>query len=205
MSTAIAAPFSESLSLAALVLAGGKSSRMGKDKALIPWRGIPLLQRVYKAAATCCQQVYVCTPWPQRYQNILPEDAQFLSEEATPGQGPLVALSQGLTQISAPWILLLACDLPRLEPILLRQWAMQLNQVPETVLALVPRQLTQWEPLCGFYRREAQLPLQQFIQQGGRCFQTWLVEIPVQPLPVDKQVARMLWNCNRPEDLSESS
>ena len=191
--------------LIALVLAGGKSSRMGKDKALIPWQGIPILERVCQTAESCCQQVYILTPWPERYQPLLREDYQYL-EESNPGLGPLVALAQGLTQItsdrSVDWVLLLACDLPQLETEILQTWINQLSQVPSETLALVPRQREGWEPLCGFYRPAVSTSLQNFINQGGRSFQTWLSDLPAQSLSVGEQAAEMLWNCNTPEDLS---
>jgi molybdenum cofactor guanylyltransferase len=192
------------LSLAALILAGGKSSRMGQDKALIPWDGTPLLQRVFQVASQWCQPVYIITPWPDRYQDILtPETYQFLVE-SNPGQGPLVALAQGLAEIPADWVLLLACDLPLLQVEIIQNWIDQLNEIPNSVLAMVPKQADLWQPTCGFYRREALPELQKFIHQGGRSFQTWLEQIPVQALAVNQQSSDMLFNCNTPMDLEKN-
>jgi molybdenum cofactor guanylyltransferase len=187
-------------SLAALILAGGQSSRMGRDKAQIHWAGLPLLQRVYQAAGDCCSQIYLLTPWPERYRSLLDQSCIFLTE-SQPGEGPLVALSQGLPQIPQPWILLLACDMPCLQPQLLQQWAGQLDQLPDSLLALVPQHLGRWQPLCGFYRRQAQPSLQLFIKQGERSLQAWLNQAPVQGLPITDAEAKTLWNCNTPEDL----
>lgn len=176
---------------------------MGQDKALISWQGVPLLQRVCQAAAVCCSEIYLLTPWPHRYQNLLIGN-YFWLQETQPGQGPLVALAQGLEQIPAAWILLLACDLPQLQAPLLQAWASQLPQTPLTTLAVVPYQPGGWEPLCGFYRREALPELEQFIHQGGRSFQQWLSQMPVQPLPVGPEAAPMFWNCNTPADLQQA-
>jgi molybdopterin-guanine dinucleotide biosynthesis protein A len=66
--------------LTAIVLAGGKSSRMGQDKALIPIQGVPLLQRVCRIAETCADRVYVVTPWPERYQHLILPRCQFIQE-----------------------------------------------------------------------------------------------------------------------------
>lgn len=190
----------------ALVLAGGKSSRMSQDKALIPWEGIPMLTRVTQTAAACCQQVYILTPWPSRYLGVVSQCDQFL-EESNPGQGPLVALSQGFTHIASKnpldWILLLACDLPCLQTKLIQTWITQLSDLAPETLALVPQQKGRWEPLCGFYRLGAQQNLQNFIQQGGHSFQVWLSQLPAKPLPVGTLEAKMLWNCNTPEDLTQ--
>jgi molybdenum cofactor guanylyltransferase len=199
-------PFPE---VASLILAGGQSRRMGQDKALVTWQGQPLLQRVYEVAVACTPQVYLLSPWPERYQDCLPQ-AEFLLE-ATPEAGPLVALAQALEQISADWLLLLPCDMPRLDPEILTTWQQQLVDQPSHVRALIPRHANgQWEPLCGFYRLQPlphQAPLQKliqdYIQQGGRSFQAWLSQLPAQPLAVTPTVATMLWNCNTPQDLAE--
>jgi len=104
---------------------------------------------------------------------------------------------------SNPWIWLLACDLPRLEKAILQQWIAQLDKVPPHILAVVPRQEERWEPLCGFYRLEAIANLTEFIEGGGRSFQSWLADLPVRPLAVGKTEAEMLWNCNSREDLDK--
>jgi molybdenum cofactor guanylyltransferase len=192
------------LSLTALILAGGQSSRMGRDKARILWSGLPLLQRVYQAASTCCSQIYLLTPWPERYQEFLSQSCEFLVE-TQPGEGPLVALNQGLLQISQPWTLLLACDMPYLNPLLLQQWVGQLDQLPDSQLALVPQHQGRWQPLCGFYRYQAQPSLQHFIAQGERSLQAWLNQAPVQALPITDTEVKTLWNCNTPEDLETAA
>jgi len=174
-----------------LILAGGASSRMGQDKALIHLDGLPLLRRVYDRADQVCSQVYVMTPRIESYGRILPPTVQFLQEplESNP-QGPLCAFQQALTSlveaktIRQGWLLLLSCDLPFLHSRVLEQWIAQLslndtfpglNQPLPHPLIWVPRN-TQgwWEPLCGFYHQTCLPYLNQFIDQGGRSFQTWL-------------------------------
>ncbi|MEM6751799.1 MAG: molybdenum cofactor guanylyltransferase [Cyanobacteria bacterium P01_C01_bin.38] len=190
--------------VAALILAGGKSSRMGTDKALVNYQGKPMLQRVYQVAAECTEQVYVLTPWKERYQNILPSDCNYLIE-SQPGKGPVNGLSEGLEQISADWILLLACDLPLLDVEIIQSWINKLPQIPNSTLALVPQRSEIWEPMCGFYRKDIKTELDTFLKSGKRSFQELLSSIEVEALNVDEKVDLMLLNCNYPGDLQSFS
>lgn len=189
--------------LSAIILAGGQSSRMGQDKALIPLQGVPLLRRVCEVALHCASEVYVVTPWPDRYQDILPDACHLLEEVPLPGEtaphGPLVGFAQGLAQVKTDWVLLLACDLPQLQVNALQNWAMQLEKTDKNVIALLPRHTKGWEPLCGFYRRQCLPILSQFINEGGRSFQSWLGQHPVQELMI--QDTQILFNCNTLADL----
>ena len=73
-----------SLDLAAILLAGGQSKRMGRDKALIQTNGMPMLQQICEVAQDCCPRVYVVTPWPERYRALLPTDCQMMQEARPP-------------------------------------------------------------------------------------------------------------------------
>lgn len=188
----------------AVILAGGQSRRMGQDKALLSWLGQPMLRRVHQVAAACMTEVtaevYVLTPWPERYQSLLPE-AKFWVESPG-GEGPLMACAQIWDQIPSQWLWLLACDLPCLDLLTLQTWLRQLPHLPQSVLALVPQQTDgTWEPLCGFYRQAAHPHLTAFLAQGGRSFQGWLQRLPVEPIPISAELAPMFTNCNTPADL----
>lgn len=185
--------------LTAIILAGGKSSRMGEDKALISIQGVPLLRLIYNIAEACAATVYVVTPWEERYQHILPPNCQFIKETLL-SAGPLVGFAQGLTQVQTDWVLLLACDLPNLRFEVLQAWANQLDDISDEAIAALAHHIKGWEPLCGFYRRSCLADLNEYINQGGRSFQQWLNQHSVQVLPVTEP--GMLFNCNTPEDLA---
>ncbi|NJL90295.1 MAG: NTP transferase domain-containing protein [Coleofasciculaceae cyanobacterium SM2_1_6] len=216
---------------AVLILAGGRSSRMGQDKALLLWKGVPLLQRVITVAHQCGDPVYCLTPWVDRYQQALqdfqafrlsqiskfspddPRSPQNLSsqnlsppihwlQETNSHQGPLVALHQGLAVISQPWVLVLACDLPLLDVEILQTWRSHLATLPASIFALVPHH-EYWHPLCGFYRPQALPILTAFLSQGGKSFQHWLPQLPAQKIPLTTAELTMLWNCNSPQDFPD--
>jgi molybdenum cofactor guanylyltransferase len=185
----------------ALILAGGRSSRMGADKALAVWQGIPLIQRVFAVAQVCCKTVSILTPWPERYQTLLPSSINWLMEPPT-FTGPMAALTLGMETIQTPWVLLLACDLPQLDEAILQRW---IQALPETeAVAQVPYHQNRWEPLCGFYHVEALASLKAFVAGNGdrASFQQWLQIIKAVPLGVDAAIAPMFHNCNTPNDLT---
>lgn len=192
------------LSLNALILAGGQSSRMGQDKALLLVNGIPFIQQIYHIAEQCCESVYLISPWPERYYSILGNNSKihFLAESTT-GEGSLVAFLQGLKQIEkqTDWLLLLACDLPLLNPEILLNWCENLQDISPDILACVPKNNNFWEPLCGFYRPEIIPNLEDFINCGGRSFQTFLETVSTCAIALGNREQKMLLNCNTPDDL----
>jgi molybdenum cofactor guanylyltransferase len=201
--------------LSAIVLAGGLSSRMGQDKALIEINQVPLLSKICQIALQCADPVYVVTPWIERYRAVVDRPVQFIQEvplSNEPGEpnGSLVGFVQGLAEVKTEWVLLLACDLPGLRGEILQDWATRLSkgegarcEADTARVALLPKNPEgYWEPLCGFYRQDCLPSLQAYIATGKRSFQGWIAQQSVQAvqelLVSDRQ---MLLNCNTPEDL----
>jgi molybdenum cofactor guanylyltransferase len=184
--------------LSILILAGGLSTRMGTDKALMPFEGLPLLMHVFQTAQTLNLPIAIVTPWPERYAALDLPEATFIAE-TTVAQGPVAALAYVLEKASSEWVLLLACDMPRLDSVVLRNWAQSLPDISNDILALVPRHDDQWEPLCAFYRKSCLDSLKSYLATGRKSFHQWLAENPTQTLNVTD--TDMFFNCNRPEDL----
>ena len=185
---------------------------MGRDKALLAIEGIPLLRRVCDVALQCTSIVYVITFRPETYRSLLPPNCHLIQEQARPNEtephGPLLGFAQALEtlqnqqgqtkQKQTDWVLLLACDMPRLSSEALQQWIETLEHA-EDEIALLPRSHKGWEPLCGFYRTSCLASLQAAIAHGDRSFQRWLSQEFVKALPLDD--TQMLFNCNTPQDL----
>lgn len=198
-------------SLAAVILAGGRSSRMGRDKALISVGDETLIQRTCRIALQCTDRAYIVTPWPDRYQPALPNTVSFIAEAPSPGQagtfqGPLMALITALSVLrtkedSPAWVLALACDMPNLSAAVLATWRDELDYLEPSYLAYLPKHQQRWEPLCGFYRVTALESLKQYADTGRRSLQAWLNQQAIAPIPdIDEA---MLANVNTPGDLAK--
>ena len=189
--------------LTAIVLAGGQSSRMGQDKALLNIGKQPLLSYVCNVAQESVNWVYIVTPWVEKYRQLVEHPAIYLLQETlvepkARSNCPLIGFYQGLQQVKTEWVLLLACDLPRINSAVIKDWSACLGDLPQDAIAFLPRNPKGWEPLCGFYRSSCRSSIKEYLDRGGRSFQQWLRENKVIELIIrDRSI---LFNCNTPED-----
>jgi len=139
------------------VLAGGGSTRLGRDKALLPWRGGTLLAHVCAAAHGAGLPVMVVG----RGAPDVPDDVRVLADES-PGEGPLAALVTVLGAHDGA-VLLLACDLPRLDAAAVRWLAAMPSGVNGVVLEVAGRLQT----CCALYQPSC-LPLARACLARGR-------------------------------------
>lgn len=90
----------------AVVLAGGRGSRLGGvDKGALEVAGRTLLDGVLDAVAGCARVVVV--------GDVAARPGVLVTREDPPFAGPAAAVAAGLALVDAPWVLLLACDLPQ--------------------------------------------------------------------------------------------
>jgi molybdopterin-guanine dinucleotide biosynthesis protein A len=188
--------------LTAIILAGGQSSRMGRDKAFILFAGVPLLTRICQTAQGVAGRVLVISPWRSRYQALIPQGCVFVEEiqdQENQSAGPLIGFSQALPHVQTDWVLLLAQDLPYLTPEILQEWSLNLKSIAPEAIAYLPRSEKGWEPLSGFYRVDCLPLLTAYIKGGGISFQGFLNQHLVEELSIGDRT--VLFNCNTPEDL----
>ncbi|MDP0501523.1 MAG: molybdenum cofactor guanylyltransferase [Verrucomicrobiota bacterium JB022] len=179
----------------ALVLAGGKSRRMGRDKAALRRPdGRTQLEHTVALAQRFADRVYVS----RRSAPVPPERWPVLVDR-WPGQGPLGAiLSAQLTHPQAEW-LVLACDLPLLEERTLERLLASV-QPQDAAVAYRSEFDGKPEPLCALYR-PALLPVaQRAWALDVRCPRKVLAGPRVRMLPLPSR--RALDNANTPADWS---
>lgn len=148
-----------SLRLCGFVLAGGQSTRMGADKALLEIAGTPLLLRTVNLLKAYVDSVTVLGP-PERYEFV--EGPTI--PDSRPGKGPLAAVLTGLEHLAGEWGIFLACDLPLLDgrfiELLIRRTATNDSD------AVVPRTSEGWQPLCAAYRCTSTRHIRKALAQG---------------------------------------
>lgn len=132
---------------AAFILAGGKSTRMGADKAFVMLNGRTMLQHALDLISTVTNTVAIVGA-ASKFQQFAPTVEDIFSD-----CGPLAGIHAALQSSSSELNLILAVDVPFVPAGLLRYLLSQAPIHPDAV-AIVPRTLQGWQPLCAVYRRE---------------------------------------------------
>ncbi len=188
-------------SLSGVVLAAGRSSRMGRDKALLEVDGVPLWerQRAVLAAAGAAEILLSARPgqaWTQRAAGFA-----GVVHDALTGGGPLVGATAALERAAHPWLAVLAIDLPAL-PV---AWFATLLAECAPGVGAIGRREGRFEPLAAVYPREFKWLAWETLARGERAFQPVAERAVAAGLLRVREIApaEAGWfaNWNSPEDL----
>jgi molybdopterin-guanine dinucleotide biosynthesis protein A len=180
------------------IQAGGKSSRMGRDKSFVPFDGQPMIEVVRDRLAGLGDELIVITNNPQPYAYLgLP-----LYGDLYPEKGPLAGIHSALHHATYPHVLIVACDMPWLN----RELLAYLMGLRHTADVVVPRWQQYPEPLHAVYSRRCLEPIARNLEAGNLKITRFFGEVTVKF--VDRaEIERFdprgqsFTNVNRPEDL----
>ena len=130
-----------------IVLAGGKSRRMGQDKALMNFRGKPLVQHAVELLRQVCGKVIISankTHYGFTGSEIWPDEQDI--------QAPMIGIYSCLKRTRDEWILVLSCDMPFVDPKLLELLISSAGSGTRGVIIPV-HDGDCIEPLCGLYHK----------------------------------------------------
>ena len=167
--------------VAAFVLAGGVSSRMGREKGLLEFGGEPLIARTVRLVEPLVSEVIVVGA-PERYSSLglsAIVDRDFRSgEDREAVLSPLVGIASALTASTATWNQILACDLPYLTP----EWINWLlgRAVDSEAQVVMPRTPRGVEPLAAVYRGECAAPIVAALGRGIRKVTDAMAELRIE-------------------------
>ncbi|TAK78926.1 MAG: molybdenum cofactor guanylyltransferase [Dehalococcoidia bacterium] len=157
--------------VSAIILAGGRSSRMGEDKASIVLHGTTLLQRVVSAAAGAASQIVLVRAPGQALPAVTAPCPVVTVADAVAGEGPLFGMATGLAAATGERCLVLGVDMPFLQPALLRLLAGRLRDVRAESGGrwVVPIAERRPQPLCSAIARDALPVLRAHLDAGDRA------------------------------------
>ncbi|HEY5984317.1 MAG TPA: molybdenum cofactor guanylyltransferase [Anaerolineales bacterium] len=190
--------------LSVAVQAGGQSTRMGENKALKPFLGRPLIERVVKRLEPTADELLITTNEPGTYDFLKIRQ----EPDAHPGLGPLGGLYTALMAAHLPIVAVIACDLPFASgPLVVASAGILLHDGADVVIAESPEG---YEPLHAVYRREACLPaIEAAIDSGQRRVISWFPQVQVRKLTNDEKArydpdGLAFWNVNTPQEFADA-
>ncbi len=196
----------------ALILAGGRSQRMGQDKLWLALAGVPLIARVVQRVLPVAGEILFSANAPERFAALISEldgqgvPAQVVADQFA-GAGPLAGLQVGLSAARHDLVLAVAADMPFVELALIR-WMIGLAPGYDAVIPQWPHPATghlAWEPLHALYRRRCLPAIATRLTAGERRVQSFLPDVQVRvvsPAEVARfdPEGRSFFNVNTPED-----
>ncbi len=147
----------------AVVLAGGESSRFGRDKATTPLLERSFAERVIEVVSPLFRKTFIGVrkrPHPLERLTTHP----FIEDCMEP-KGPIAGIYTALKTMDTPWLFAIACDMPLVRRELIRYLAERRGDNH----CVIPVARGRIQPLCAFYNRDALLePMKEHIQGGER-------------------------------------
>jgi molybdenum cofactor guanylyltransferase len=188
--------------ISAFILAGGESSRMGRDKARLELGGIPLILRTARLVESVAGAPAIIGN-PDAYRAF---DLRAIADD-WPGAGPLGGIATALRAAVTPWSLVVATDLPYLT----REWLEYLiaRALASSADAVLPMNARGAEPLCAMYHQRAEPAIRKALERGTRKVTDGLRGVRVEMIapaewnPFDSE-GLLFKNMNSPEDYEEA-
>lgn len=190
--------------LTVCIQAGGQSSRMGQDKALKPFLGRPLIERVIERVSRIADELIVTTNRPEDYAFL----GLRLVSDLRPGRGALGGLYTAIASAKQPVVAVVACDMPFASSTLLEAGSRLLDASKADVV--IAKAEAGFEPLHAVYRRATCLPaIEAAIDADEWKVISWFPRVEVHILTPEEikrydPLGLAFWNVNTPEEFAEA-
>jgi molybdenum cofactor guanylyltransferase len=192
-----------------IILAGGRSRRMGQDKMWMMLDGQPLIERVVRRLLPLADEVLLSAAPAEQYQDLLrslPIPAQVVTDRYT-GSGPLAGMHSGLSAARNDLALVIAADMPFVNTELLR-FMIGLAQDYDGVAPRIynpSKRAGELEPLHALYRRSCLAPIERHLAANDRQVFCFFPEVHIRYVEPEEISAidpdlLSFFNVNTPED-----
>ena len=186
------------MSLSAVLLAGGESRRMKRDKATIPFRDRPLWQHQLDLLRKLePQEIFVSAQSDPVWR---PADVEFVAD-AQPARGPLSGIAAPLSRTTGDYLLVIGIDMPFMSAEYLRK----LFRKVRPGSGVVPMIEDRAEPLAAIYPRNAEVDFSAALSGDNFSLQPLVAKLiasgKLEAVPVSDAERALFRNLNEPSDL----
>jgi len=183
--------------LTGIVLAGGLSKRMGKDKGLVIYQGKRMVEYAIDLLKPYCNEILISTNNPEYNQLGYPLVADIYINK-----GPLGGLHAGLMTSKTEHNLFLSCDMPHVNS---EAVELLIEKVTPNAYGFIPKYGDRIEPMFGIYSKQLLTKIEKSIQKGNLKMRTFIHEHTIEYIDFQKLTQKyenLFSNINSPNDLN---
>lgn len=185
--------------LTGIILCGGRSRRMGRPKAFLPYEGATILSHIVEQLSAVLSKVILVSNEPPAYEDF----GLDVVKDILPYRGPMGGILSGLLVAETEYSFVTACDMPLIDERLIREMADQREGHDVVVLSHV----SGIEPLLGIYSKSCIKPLEESLFSGDLSVNDLLGTLDVQLFDFKRKSRSAshlppYFNVNTPEDYS---
>lgn len=187
------------LSVTGLILSGGKSKRMGRPKAFLPYEGSTVIGHIVREIKDLFNEVFIVANEVESFEDL----GVDVVKDILPHRGPLGGILSGLMTSSNHYAFVMACDMPLIDKRLVRELVSR-RQDNDVVVLSHPQGI---EPLFGVYSKNCIKPLEESLFAGNLSVQDFLSGLKAgiyewMPERHDAEALPPFFNINTPQDYS---
>ena len=188
------------MTISGVIQAGGKSTRMGRNKAFLEIGGKRLIDRLVDGLRQIFPEIIIVTNTPDMYDYL----GVRVVPDLIPGKGSLGGIYTATAVATHPWAFVMACDMPFFNPRLIQYLA----SLTEGWDAVVPF-TDDWEPLYALYAKTCLPPMERLIYSGDLKISRFFSHVRVRRVnreelaPYDSE-GLSLFNVNTPEEFARA-
>ncbi|MGQ9546425.1 MAG: molybdenum cofactor guanylyltransferase [Dehalococcoidia bacterium] len=167
--------------MTSIILAGGKSSRLGGNKALQVIGGRSLVRWVVDRLASLSTEIIIATAHGEAIPCLSHAKIKTVADIYV-GKGPLAGIHSGLMASSSARAIVVSCDIPFVSVGLLKY----MTQICSAFDVVIPRIEDKIEPLCAVYSRSCLAPIQKLLEEDERQIRKLLSMVKVKYVEEDE-------------------
>lgn len=176
-----------------IILAGGKSSRMGTEKGLIIYKNKPFVEHIIEAMSPLVDNIIIIS------NNKAYESFGFKCyEDLIKNTGPLAGIYTGLRYSKTNNNLIVSCDIPLIKTVVLQKLIDQKNDASEVIQI---QSQGKNMPLIALYKKSCEVIFMEELHQNQKKVQKALKKCNVKTVIIDGSLEQVTANINTPEDL----
>lgn len=205
----------------AILLAGGRSRRMGTDKAVLSLGGIPLIERLIHELTGVADRIIISTG--STNSKLYSSYGQVTVSDMYEDAGPLAGLHAGLSISDSLWTLVIACDMPFANKGIFRMLMKEAESAESTnkdadqhfglplIEAVIPSVNGRLQPLMAVYRRSIMEDLERELRGGRHKVTDWALGLRARYISGEQladasglPTELLDYNMNRPSDYEKA-